>query len=64
MSGPYESVIGRNIQTGIARFLDGMPRKSEVAEGDVRLCGCLLEIDAKNGLATKAGRFEEAWAAS
>ena len=64
MTGPYASVIGRNIQTGIARFLDGMPRKSEVAEGDVRLCGCLVEIDAKNGLATKAGRFEEAWAAS
>jgi metallophosphoesterase (TIGR00282 family) len=63
MSGPYASVIGRNIQTGIARFLDGMPRKSEVAEGDVRLCGCVVEIDAASGLATRAERFEESWSA-
>ncbi len=59
MSGPYASVIGRNVQTAIARFLDGMPRKSEVAEGDVRLCGCLLEIESATGLAAKAERFEE-----
>jgi len=59
MSGPYASVIGRDIQVSIARFLDGMPRKSEVATGDVRLCGCLVEIDAASGLATRAERFEE-----
>jgi hypothetical protein len=60
MSGPYASVIGRDIQVSIARFLDGMPRKSEVATGDVRLCGCLVEIDAATGLAARAERFEEA----
>jgi len=59
MTGPYASVIGRNIQTGIARFLDGMPRKSEVAEGDVRLCGCVVEIETASGMAAKAERFEE-----
>jgi len=59
MSGPYASVIGRNVQAAIARFLDGMPRKSEVGEGDVRLCGCLIEIDAASGLTSKAERFEE-----
>ncbi len=63
MSGPYASVIGRNVQAGIARFLDGMPRKSDVAEGDVRLCGCLVEIAATGGMAVKAERFEEAWPA-
>ncbi len=63
MSGPYASVIGRNVQAGIARFLDGMPRKSEVAEGDVRLCGCVVEIDAASGMTAKAERFEEAWLA-
>ncbi len=61
MTGPYASVIGRNVQTAIARFLDGMPRKSEVAEGDVRLCGCLVEIETGSGLAVKAERFEESW---
>jgi metallophosphoesterase (TIGR00282 family) len=63
MTGPYASVIGRNVQTAIARFLDGMPRKSEVAEGDVRLCGCLLEIEAATGMTAKAERFEEAFPA-
>ncbi len=61
MTGPYTSVIGRNVQTAIARFLDGMPRKSEVAEGDVRLCGCVIEIEPGTGLAAKAERFEESW---
>jgi calcineurin-like phosphoesterase len=60
MSGPYASVIGREIPVSIARFLDGMPRKSEVATGDVRLCGCLFEVDAATGLAVRAERFEEA----
>ncbi len=64
MSGPYASVIGRNVQTAIARFLDGMPRKSEVAEGDVRLCGCVVEIETTTGLAAKAERFEENFPAS
>jgi len=61
MSGPYASVIGRNVQTAIARFLDGIPRKSEVAEGDVRLCGCVVEIESATGLAVKAERFEESF---
>jgi metallophosphoesterase (TIGR00282 family) len=59
MSGPYASVIGRDIQAGVARFLDGIPRKSEVATGDPRLCGCIVDIDAATGLATHAERFEE-----
>jgi 2',3'-cyclic-nucleotide 2'-phosphodiesterase len=59
MSGPYASVIGRDVQVAVARFLDGMPRKSEVATGDVRLCGCIVEVDAGSGLALNVKRFEE-----
>ncbi len=50
MTGPYQSVIGREVQAVVARFLDDMPRKFPVAEGDVRLCGALIEIDAASGL--------------
>jgi 2',3'-cyclic-nucleotide 2'-phosphodiesterase len=48
MTGPYASVLGREIEPVIARFLDGMPRRCEVAEGDVRLSGAIVEIDASS----------------
>lgn len=45
MTGPYASVLGREVKPVIGRFLDGMPRRLEVAEGDVRLSGALVEFD-------------------
>ena len=60
MTGPYESVLGREIQAVVTRFLDGMPRRFEVAQGDVRLCGALVDIDEKNGAAIAFERIEVA----
>ena len=48
MTGPYESVLGREISPVIERFRDGMPRRFEVATGDVRLSGVVIEIDASS----------------
>ncbi|OHE89629.1 MAG: hypothetical protein A3G75_06200, partial [Verrucomicrobia bacterium RIFCSPLOWO2_12_FULL_64_8] len=45
MTGPYASVLGREVAPVIGRFMDGMPRKFGVAEGDVRLSGVLVEYD-------------------
>ncbi len=45
MTGPYESVLGRDIQAVIGRFVDGMPRRFEVASGDVRLSGAVVRYD-------------------
>jgi metallophosphoesterase (TIGR00282 family) len=45
MTGPYASVLGREVKPVIGRFLDGMPRRFEVAEGDVRLSAVLVEFD-------------------
>jgi len=45
MTGPYASVLGREVQPVLGRFLDGMPRRFTVAEGDVRLSGGLVEYD-------------------
>jgi len=45
MTGPYASVLGREVAPVIARFMDGMPRRFEVATGDVRLSGALIEIN-------------------
>lgn len=46
MTGPHDSVLGRDTAAVIARFRDGMPRRFEVAEGDVRLSGTIVEFDA------------------
>jgi metallophosphoesterase (TIGR00282 family) len=45
MSGPYKSVLGREIEPVVSRFLDGMPRRFEVATGDVRLSAALVRYD-------------------
>jgi metallophosphoesterase (TIGR00282 family) len=51
MTGPHESVLGRMIEPVIGRFLDGMPRRYEIATGDNRLSAALVEFST-NGQAT------------
>jgi len=55
MTGPHESVLGREIDPVIARFRDGMPRRFEVATGDVRLSAALVEF----GRDGRAGRIQQ-----
>ena len=45
MTGPRESVLGREIEACVGRFVDGLPRKCPVAQGGVGTQGCLVEID-------------------
>lgn len=51
MTGPHESVLGREIAPVLGRFLDGLPRRFEVATGDNRLSAVLVEF-AADGRAT------------
>ena len=44
MTGPHESVLGREITPVIGRFLDGLPRRFEVATGDVKLSAAQVEF--------------------
>lgn len=53
MTGPYASVLGREIRPVVERFIDGMPRRFDVATGDVRLSGALIEIAASSANAQK-----------
>jgi calcineurin-like phosphoesterase len=46
MTGPHESVLGREIEPVLGRFLDGMPRRYEIASGDNRLSAALVEFTA------------------
>jgi hypothetical protein len=58
MTGPRESVLGREIEACVGRFVDGLPRKCPVASGDVGLQGCLLEIDSSSANTISLERIE------
>ena len=51
MTGPHNSVIGIEKEMIIDRFLTGMPCRFEVARGDVRLQGVVVDVDPQSGRA-------------
>ncbi len=57
MTGPHDSVIGMEKQAMVRRFLDGLPARFEVGEGDVRLNAVLLDADEDTGLARSISRL-------
>jgi len=57
MTGPHESVLGREIQPVIQRFLTQMPQKFEVAQRDIRLNGAVVQIDSETGHAVSIQRI-------
>lgn len=58
MTGPYESVIGVERAAVIEKFLKQTPARFDVAKGDVRLCGVLVEADAGTGRALNIQRIQ------
>jgi len=58
-TGPHESVLGREIEPVIRRFLTNMPQRFEVAKERVILHGALIDIDDASGKATKIQRLAE-----
>jgi hypothetical protein len=59
-TGPHESVIGREIEPIIKRFLSNMPQRFGVASGRVRLQGALITLDPHSGRALAIERVSEA----
>lgn len=57
MCGPHSGVIGRETQAVLGRFLDGRPRRFEIAEGDIRINGCLISYDETRQRAVAIERF-------
>ncbi len=57
MTGPYDSIIGRRIDRVTKTKLTAQPTQFEVASGDVRLCGSIVEIDSETGQATAIRRL-------
>jgi metallophosphoesterase (TIGR00282 family) len=58
-TGPHESVLGREIEPVIQRFLTSMPQRFEVAKERVLLHGAIIEIDEVNGKAVRIERVSE-----
>jgi len=55
MTGPHNGVIGMDRAAIQRRFLDGMPARFEVANGDTQMNAVLMEVDATTG---RAGAIE------
>jgi metallophosphoesterase (TIGR00282 family) len=58
-TGPHESVLGREIEPVLKRFLTNMPQRFEVAKERVLLHGAVIEIDEASGKAVKIQRVGE-----
>jgi 2',3'-cyclic-nucleotide 2'-phosphodiesterase len=59
MTGPKDSVIGREVEPVIQRFITGMPQKFDTATGDPALEGVILDIDIRSGKARSIERIRE-----
>jgi 2',3'-cyclic-nucleotide 2'-phosphodiesterase len=57
MTGPYESILGRQIARVMETTLTFNPTHFEVATGDVRLSGSIVDIDPATGRATAIRRL-------
>jgi calcineurin-like phosphoesterase len=57
MTGPYDSILGRRIDRVLGTAVTFVPSSFEVAEGDVRLAGAVVDVDAGTGKATGIRRF-------
>lgn len=58
-TGPHESILGREIDPVIRRFLTNVPQRFGVARERVRLQGAVIEVDEPTGRATSIQRLSE-----
>ena len=49
MTGPYESILGRRVDRVLSHSLDFVPAAFDVASGDPRLAGAIVDVDADTG---------------
>ncbi|MBI3412286.1 MAG: YmdB family metallophosphoesterase [Planctomycetes bacterium] len=56
MTGPYDSILGRRIDRVLPTTITFVPSSFEVATGDVRLAGAMVDIDGGSGKATSIRR--------
>jgi calcineurin-like phosphoesterase len=57
MTGSYDGVIGMNKADVIARFTSVIARRAEHSNGQVRICGAVIDIDEITGKARSIERI-------
>ncbi len=57
MTGPYHSILGRRIDRVLGTTLTFVPSPFDVATGDPRLAGAIVDVDAATGRATAIRRL-------
>lgn len=60
MTGPVDSVLGVRTDIIIDRFLTGLPKQFQIAQGPTELCGAVVTIDDSTGKAKAIKRIREA----
>jgi metallophosphoesterase (TIGR00282 family) len=56
MTGPYDSILGRRVDRVLENRLTANPTPFDVATGDVRLCGSIVDVDDETGRAAAIER--------
>ncbi len=56
MTGPYDSVLGREKDRVIGSMMTAIPSAFDVASGDPRLCGIIVSVETTTGLARSIER--------
>jgi calcineurin-like phosphoesterase len=57
MTGPYDSILGRRIDRVLPTTITFVPTSFEVATGDPRLSGAIVDVDSATGHATAIRRI-------
>jgi len=58
MTGPHDSVIGMEKEGILQHFLDGMPSRFVVAQGDIQMNSVLIDVDESSGHARSISRLK------
>ena len=59
MTGPKDSVIGREVEPVIQKFITGMPQKFDVSKKDPTLEGVIVNVNLATGKAQSIERIRE-----
>lgn len=62
MTGPHDSIIGRRIDQVLTTARTFRPTSFAVATGDIRLNGCVVDVDPGTGRAVSIRRLQVTWA--
>ena len=57
MTGPYDSILGRRVDRVLSTAVTFVPSAFEVATGDPRLGGAIVDVDVATGRATAIRRL-------